>query len=409
MEVIQLGKERFCTGLFWQTLDSTDKHAVERVSTELNEGVENRAPFDAYVLRTGKVSQAGFATAGPKPARLSSVAAALAAAGGTWRGRFILAEGTYVFAMVQGAILPHGDQYLSQEAAEEAWQDLTDQAEWEREEDHSEGAAGIPALQSLVNAVKVIPTLQPLSKPFPTGKVVLLILAIALGIGGVHFYRERERHEAMQAARASLASARAQLVARQHALAVAAQKSRPWAGTPMPSTVLDRCATDYAGVHLYSNGWMLARWECSPSRDISTWVWPEAVSFDRLPAGATFDPSTPRTTYGIREHGQSLPEREVLGQALNKSEAALALFAYAAHTEASNVQLTWQAPPPVKGAPPAQVYLTGNFKVVLPMNPFETGEDMDRIPGLTIQSLRVDIQNLNQGNWTMEGDIYAIQ
>ncbi|MBY4833140.1 type 4b pilus protein PilO2 [Burkholderia dolosa] len=291
-QVIQIGRQRFICGLFWQSLSR--RHALRAEAVEL----AARLNFDAMVLRIDRTfAGAGFASTreGAQlglPSLGALVSKTIAAEGAfydgrqqpapNWLGAFHLPDGRWAyFAVRDGAFLPNGDWIGSSEEVFErlhsdyslgGWNVVIGDPQLEvqgfhnfyarRIDDMIPRRGGKPHLPRWLNLSRV-------SRRAPRRAVLLVAAAIgvaaAVAAGIVAYRRHRMEVERQQA----FERMRAELALHPPKPAAPPEAAHPWASEPRPDAFVRACVDHFT--HIAPGGWELDDYVCRASNVSYSW------------------------------------------------------------------------------------------------------------------------------------------
>ncbi|MDH6146223.1 MULTISPECIES: type 4b pilus protein PilO2 [Paraburkholderia] len=291
-QTIQIDRQRFVCGLFWQSLSR--RHELRAEAVEL----AARLNFDAMVLRIDRsFAGAGFASTreGAQlglPSLGALVSKTIATDGAfydgrqqpapNWLGAFSLPDGRWAyFAVRDGAFLPNGDWIGSSDEVFErlhsdyslgGWNVVIGDPQIEVQGFHNFYArsirdmiprrAGKPRLQRWLNLV-------PVSRRFRWRRVALaaaLLIAVAGGALAALRYRQHQLDVARERA---FEAERARLMEQSRKEAAAAAPDHPWAHAPLPAAFVDNCL-DHLDA-LAPGGWQLDSYVCRPANVSYDW------------------------------------------------------------------------------------------------------------------------------------------
>jgi hypothetical protein len=292
VQVIQIGRQRFVCGLFWQSLSR--RHELRAEAVEL----AARLNFDAMVLRIDRAfAGAGFASTreGAQlglPSLGALVSKTIATEGAfydgrqqpapNWLGAFHLPDGRWAyFAVRDGAFLPNGDWIGSSEEVFErlhsdyslgGWNVVIGDRQLEvqgfhnfyarRIDDMIPRRGGKPHLPRWLNLSRV-------SRRAPRRELVVaavVLVLVAAAVTGLLAYRrhriEAERQQVFERVRAQLALHPPKSAAQQEA-------PHPWAGEPRPDAFVRACLAHFAAIA--PGGWELDEYVCRATNVSYSW------------------------------------------------------------------------------------------------------------------------------------------
>jgi hypothetical protein len=291
-QVIQIGRQRFVCGLFWQSLSR--RHELRAEEVEL----AARLNFDAMVLRIDRTfAGAGFASTreGAQlglPSLGALVSKTIATEGAfydgrqqpapNWLGAFHLPDGRWAyFAVRDGAFLPNGDWVGSSDEVFErlhsdyslgGWNVVIGDPQLEvqgfhnfyarRIEDMIPRRGGKPHLPRWLNLSRV-------SRRAPRREVLIAALALALlGLAAAGFFAYR-RHRIEVERQAAFERMRAELALHPPKPAAPPEAPHPWASEPRPAAFVRACLDHFAQVA--PGGWELDEYVCRASNVSYSW------------------------------------------------------------------------------------------------------------------------------------------
>ena len=420
--VIQIGRQRFVCGLFWQSLSR--RHELRKEAIEL----AKKLNFDLMVLRIEHgVAAAGFANvregAQAGLASLGVIVAKTIALQGAfydgrqqsapnWLGAFSLPDNRWAyFAVRDGSFLPNGDwigsadevfERLNSDYGLGGWNTVIGDPEIESMGFHNFYPRRIADLLESRHGRLSVPRWTRLRPVKTTVSWPVLGFAVSLGvaaIGGSMWYSHYRAVQDAERARA-LALARARLKLRPPS-AVA----HPWASIAVPDAFAHACQQHFT--ELAPGGWALDRYVCATkgvdyrwSRNGST----AALLLARAP-DAQFDSTGEHASLnepadmGAARDEDLLPGREVRTLLFTRSQML-------------NVPLTL-APIP-GGAPQGALAPVGSSApAVPPWNQWRLQAKFGGLPPeqfvsmLNAAGVRVVKLTYQAGEWSAEGVVYA--
>jgi hypothetical protein len=290
--IIQIGRQRFVSGLFWQSLSR--RRELRKEALEL----AHKLNFDLLIVRIGRdVAEAGFASAreGVQPGLLSLgalVSQAISTQGAhydgrqqpapNWLGAFKIPDGRWAyFAVRDNLFLPNGDWLGTREEVFDrliadyglgGWNVVIGDAELEDLGFHNFYQRRLDDLLPQRNGKLRVQrwwALQPVRRTL--GKPLLVGAGVAALVFGVAFgyvkYREHERQVQFDN---MVALMRQRAAAKRNTAAEAqAAVAHPWASQPIPSAMVHACLSAF-GI-LSPGGWQLDEFSCSQAA--ASYVW----------------------------------------------------------------------------------------------------------------------------------------
>lgn len=286
---IQIGKNRFVCGLFWQSL-SRPRELLKEAA-----GLAKRIDCDLMVLRKNQTTaQAGFAHSrdGARPNACSLAAAVsetLALEGArydgelqevhNWLGAFKLPDGKWAYFAVRDAnFLPNGDFAGTQEEVLDrllgdyalgGWNVVIGDADLAGHGFHNFIAKPIETLipHKKNGQVRVARTLmlRPVQKKVPWRMLGAASLALAIGAAAAGYAYQRKQAEAERLRRIEEAARQAQ-----GKPVKKAPLPHPWRTKPVPVALAQACVDKLTRVS--AGGWHLDNYTCSASRASYSWV-----------------------------------------------------------------------------------------------------------------------------------------
>jgi len=291
-QVIQIGRQRFVCGLFWQSLSR--RHALRAEAVEL----AGRLNFDAMVLRIDRnFAGAGFASTreGAQlglPSLGALVSKVIATEGAfydgrqqpapNWLGAFKLADGRWAyFAVRDGAFLPNGDWVGSSEEVFErlhgdyglgGWNVVIGDPQIEVQGFHNFYARSIEELLPRRGGRLLLPRWLNLTRVGrrPPWRVIAIAAAALVVVGGAAAgWVAYRRHQIEQEREAAFERMRTQLRLHPPKPAAQAGPPHPWAAQPTPGDFIRACVDHFAS--LAPGGWQLDEYACRSSNVSYRW------------------------------------------------------------------------------------------------------------------------------------------
>ncbi|MGG1948378.1 type 4b pilus protein PilO2 [Trinickia sp. NRRL B-1857] len=289
--VLQIGRQRFVSGLFWQSLSR--RRELRKEAIEL----AHKLNFDLLIVRIGRdVAEAGFSSArdGVQPGLLSLgaiVSEAIAKQGAhydgrqqpapNWLGAFKVPDGRWAyFAVRDNVFLPNGDWLGSREEVFDrliadyglgGWNVVIGDAELESLGFHNFYQRSLDELLPQRNGKLRVPralAVQPVRRSLGTPLLVAAgVATLTLGVAfGYAKYRDHERQVEFDK---MVALMKARAVANGNRSGAPAPIVHPWATQPTPSAMLRSCLRAF-GI-LSPGGWQLDEYSCSQAS--ASYVW----------------------------------------------------------------------------------------------------------------------------------------
>jgi hypothetical protein len=289
-QVVQIGRQRFVGGLFWQSLSRRNEWRAEALE------LARKLKFDLMVLRIDRgVAAAGYAHTrdGFAAGHLSlgaMVSRAIALEGAfyngrrqpapNWLGAFALPDGRWAyFAVRDHAFVPNGDWIGSREEALErlhtdyawgGWNVVIGEPELERQgfqnfqpkriEELLPRRGGRPRTERWW-------ALRPVERRLSPRAALLIAVLVCVALGGTLGYLQYRAKREAREREAALERVRAELAARQ---ASGAHLAHPWANQPDARAFARACAARFG--RLTPGGWQLDRYECTSETVRYTWA-----------------------------------------------------------------------------------------------------------------------------------------
>ncbi|AOJ67264.1 pilO family protein [Burkholderia ubonensis] len=424
-QVIQIGRQRFVGGLFWQSLSRRNELRAEAVE------LAKKLKFDLMVLRIDRGgAAAGYANTrdGFVPGQLSlgaMVSRTIALEGAfyngrrqpapNWLGAFALPDGRWAyFAVRDHAFMPQGDWIGTREEALErlhtdyawgGWNVVIGEPELERQgfqnfqpkrlDELLPRRGGRPRTERWWALRPVERRLSP-----RTALIAAAVVCVAAG-GALAYWHHRAKVEAEER-EAALERVRAELAARQTSAPIV----HPWATLPDAVGFARACAARFG--RLAPGGWRLERYECTP--DAVHYAWARNGSNVRyllaVEPGATVDTDGERATLDVPLAAPKAGDTPLVDDSAVRTQL-LARLQWLDTAAKLDRLLPDQAP----GAPLANLAqqaaaVTGwrAYRLNATLGGIAPPEFVRAIdvPGLRVQ--RIAYQN-NQ--WTLEGVLYA--
>jgi hypothetical protein len=424
-QIVQIGRHRFVSGLFWQSLSR--RRELRKEALEL----ARKLQFDLLLVHIERDhAEAGFANLsdGIPPGMLSlgtMVSSAIVRQGAmydgrqqpapNWMGAFKVPDGRWAyFAVRDNLFLPNGDWIGTREEVFErllgdyalgGWNVVIGDEELEPLGFHNFYRRDLEELMPRRNGKPHVHRWWALRRarrslrlPLALAAVAMIFCASALG-----YVKYRQHQQAIAFAR---------MVEMQRKIAATAGKQapaevHPWAHEPSPSALAARCLEHFG--QLAPGGWQLSRYECSGTS--ASYVWDRhdstiAFLLNEVPH-AQIDGTGEHAAWHVPLSAPPagddalLPEsrvRERLFQAFQSLSISLKLNAAPRPEPAQNthstVSLTQRPPPPTWREWRLSADLAG-------LSPLSVAQALDA-PGVRLQHL-----TYQDGTWSIEGVVYA--
>jgi hypothetical protein len=290
--IIQIGRQRFVSGLFWQSLSR--RRELRKEALEL----AHKLNFDLLIVRIGRdVAEAGFTSArdGLQPGLLSlgaMVSEALAKQGAhydgrqqpapNWLGAFKVPDGRWAyFAVRDNLFLPNGDWLGTREEVFDrliadyglgGWNVVIGDAELESLGFHNFYQRSLDDLLPQRNGKLRAQRwwmLQPVHRSLGMPLLVSAVVAL-LVLGGAFGYAKYREHQRQVAFDKMVALMKARAAANGNRGAGAPVPIvHPWASQPLPSAMLRSCLRAFGIVS--PGGWQLDEYSCTQAS--ASYVW----------------------------------------------------------------------------------------------------------------------------------------
>lgn len=340
-----------------------------------------------------------------RPRDLLSLAAIIAdVKSEPWQGRFDLGDGRFWLIAVRDnqEILPNGDVVGDEASIVELQDEMASLGHWEEEiEGTIEDLAELIRREGIKRhrAARIV-DLQHKTWMAPAVGIAALGVVSALGL------HEWQAHQRALARQREEALARQQAVERAMAekAAAAAANIVPWQAMPLPSVVLNACATSWDRQPLDFQGWDLVSWHCQaqgPHAVISTrWAnvggspltAPGVISMDGKASHGN------ATGAALTEQGPATAEPQQMGV-----REVLALQSdYGLRVALRPVPAPSPAPGAKKVAAPAWNAISVQVKSVAPLWSMGLQPVLDHIEGLRMSEIL-----WSPGGWIANGTLYT--
>ncbi|WP_206956706.1 type 4b pilus protein PilO2 [Trinickia acidisoli] len=290
--IIQIGRQRFVSGLFWQSLSR--RRELRKEALEL----AHKLNFDLLIVRIGRdVAEAGFSSArdGVQSGLLSlgaMVGEAIATQGAhydgrqqpapNWLGAFKVPDGRWAyFAVRDNLFLPNGDWLGTREEVFDrlvadyglgGWNVVIGDAELESLGFHNFYPRTLDDLLPLRNGKLRVQrrwALQPVRRTLSTPLLASACAAVLL-LGAAFGYSKYREHERQVQFDKMVELMRERAAAKgNHVPAGPATIAHPWATQPAPSAMLSSCMRAFGIVS--PGGWQLDEYSCSQVS--ASYVW----------------------------------------------------------------------------------------------------------------------------------------
>jgi hypothetical protein len=290
-QVIQIGRQRFICGLFWQSLSR--RHELRAEALEL----AARLNFDAMVLRIDRTfAGAGFASTreGAQfglPSLGALVSKVITTEGAfydgrqqpapNWLGAFNLPDGRWAyFAVRDGAFLPNGDWIGSSDEVFErlhsdyslgGWNVVIGDPQLEvqgfhnfyarRIEDMIPRRGGKPHLPRWLNLTRV-------SRQSSRSRILAAAVVLAVATGAILGFQAYRRHRLEVEHKQAFDRMRTLL--HSHKPISLPEPPHPWAAQPLPGVFVRACLNHFSNVA--PGGWELGEYDCRAFNVSYSWA-----------------------------------------------------------------------------------------------------------------------------------------
>jgi hypothetical protein len=290
LNVLQIGRHRFVSGLFWQSLSRRRELAKEALE------LAKKLNFDMLIVRIDRdTAEAGFANSheGAQSGMISlgaAVSKAIAIEGAmydgrqqpapNWLGAFKVPDGRWAyFAVRDHLFLPNGDWLGTREEVQErlqadyglgGWNVVIGDEELERLGFHNFYARPlIDLLNKRDGKLRLYRwlALRPVQQRNYLLYGLLLGAALLLAVGVVSYLKHRDNVRRFEAEQALMAK-------RLHPMALPASNDsarpvHPWLREPLPTAFARDCLARFT--EFSPGGWALAKYDCAPAA--ASYVW----------------------------------------------------------------------------------------------------------------------------------------
>lgn len=407
MHTIRILGKPWAIDLWWQTFESGQrlKRTARTAATNIKASSHGEVDFNCFVLRDKPPFQAGFSENQDFSVGKAIPSLALAMATvrtGTWLGRFAFDDGVWIVAVKDGAILPEGDFFGSEEAAAGRIAELEEEVgQWEDLLETEDEGESFRVLEKHLGGVARSrqPKFRPVVAQLPVKKFLVYttvfgtVVLICVGINGYFDAQENARIQGV-----------AQKKQQEMALAAerrAAEQGRFWQKLPLPSAVIQDCWQEFSGIEIFKKGWSVSKWECGAESQLTTWAWSAGASFEDLPEGGILSLESPLQVEVPKPATKKLPPLE-MKTLKDLKEAPLPLFEIA-RVLAVDLQVGNKLSANklgLRGVKIAEWNLSGFKSFPSPI----VLKRVDQICGAVIKALKWDrVANV----WTIEGEMYG--
>ncbi|MCX8519172.1 MAG: type 4b pilus protein PilO2 [Methylophilaceae bacterium] len=376
MKVV-IGGVNFVLGMKWYTF------SAQPTKAELD-ALDNGAQW--YSLRQDEVIQVGLMRdIGKIGGRLFSLAGTIASSNsGAWHGIFNIDENLYWYiAVIDGAVLPHGD-VVGSKANVEAFKAQHAQlaASWKVVADEEHAVSNLLAKADIHVPVKRFKS---------TSKAWWILLGmILLGVIGSGFYWWWERQLALEAQTNSAEKTRLEKERVLKKQQLENEKPTSLVLFSLPSDWLKACGGLILQQPLSLYGWTLEQVICDKTNVVLAWARADGAKIDPRPEGElSVDGEKVTETLRLPEIVQQLFKLE----SLSFQKTRIALQAWA---QAIGGTVSFSSAPIVIGTAPK--FFT--FKTEVPISPFNLS--FDQIEGMKLTKLKS-----TANGWTLEGAFYG--
>jgi hypothetical protein len=417
--ILEIGKTRFVSGLFWQSLSRPRE--LKKEAAELAKKIK----LDLMVLRRNQGgAQAGYAHSGEEaqsgmPSLAAAVAQAVAAQGAfydgrqqsahNWLGAFAAAGDVWVyFAVRDESFLPHGDFAGSKEEVCErlqadyglgGWNVVIGEQALEAYGFHNFNAGTLAELLPCGRRGQLRPhkewLLRQVNRRLPWKRIAVAGAVAAVVLCALGAYWQVLMRDQMERNRALLA----ELAHKAERLAQRRAAPPPWPDMPSPAAFADACRFDLQ--LLAAGGWMLDDFTCTSAGAAYSWSRGDSTVGYLLQAvpRAGVDLSGDKATLLLPLHLQGGGEERLL-------PARQLLTSMAAKFQAVGMPLRVTPAKPVggkgKGATRAPDWKSYSWSVQAGGVPPPLVAALLSEPGVRIREM-----TFKSGEWTLKGVMYA--
>jgi len=392
---------------------NVDAGSDDGLGDDADAGVEqaSASSVDTAVADPDCYASMGFASGfqiglgcadGGKVGNAFSLAATLAShpEGGRWAARIPLETGDIcVLAIRNGEILPEGGDFVgSPDQADAVFDEIVSESgddEWDSIQSFETAEEASEQIEEWLDDLKATGRVRPLSAGFPTTKVIVSILAVAVLLGGGYGYSEYQAYKAEQARQERLERM-------QEKMQDQGPRPLPFKDAAAPVTMMKMCLERISNQQMSVLGWELDSWHCTTGEIRAEWE-RQSGQFTRRPPGADFDPTEPNKAT------QAAPTPEMESRESPGYMGPHLGFSYLLDVARTlRLQPSIQAPtpnqtPPGDQRPPVVDELTYEF--TSEVRPTERmGQALSAVPGLVIEGIH---WNVDGNKWRIEGSFYV--
>lgn len=402
--VVKIKGQQFAVGLLWNNFENKSSAVAEARAMAAKPNID----CDLFCVRQGG-SQYGLGRKVDGQAKnMISLAGALAdARGGNWLGAFKVADGYYLVAVRDDDIYPETDKFYGDEIeAKSRFEDLLSMTEWgEVFAPDDFGVAGGATELSLEGSVARArgPRLQDTDRIGSMSKwLVFGVVAVAL-LGGGAWYLNYQQEQDFLREQADRARAFDETVNPQSEIVI---PPMPWEGKPLATAYLASCEAALRKAVMTIPGWNTVGLACEGNT--------ARMSLDRngeLGAGGG-------TINWIRwaldkrglEHASASPVGENLVEVtwpLDEVENSPVELETPSASNSRRYLQSWFeesfTPISFPGTESTDFVVTLSFLFKSPFEPTRFGSILEKIPGMTIERVVVDLSDYS---YSVEGSVY---
>lgn len=425
LHIVEIGKRKFASGLFWQSL--TRPRELEKEAVKLATDIK----ADFMVFRKSSPVQVGFASRqdGAQPG-LNSLAAAVAKKaeltgfGKSWLCAFELPDGNYAYVAVRdGLFLPDGDiagssgsimECLTRDYGLGSWDTIIAPAAW-----------GFPNARSY-SLEQLLPhkrngaiqyhkwwALESVEKRLPWKKLILGLIAAGIVLGSLYAWKTHKQAIEKQKRDRAIAQMREQLLAKKHlAPPVKTALPHPWLSMATPAAFIGNCESALTERLLFPAGWQLDSVTCESGNVLYSWIRDGGTiaNLAALHDGISFDGTGDKATLTITSNPKiEQQDDDILSQAdavnhLLSSFQAVGMSITVTKETAPKPAPTLPGAEKKAEAAPLPEWSTNKYSFQSSLPPSRL-LSLIAVPGSRIT--KIVFKPDSDGQWAVEGELYA--
>lgn len=334
MYFIEIGGQKYATGLWWQTSEANSGRALKKDVTMLSKTFreEQNVFLNCFVAQAkGKKLETSLVGLGnceqliDQDGQLSQKVLSLALAvlnaseHRTFLYKYHFDDGVWVLGVLNGVVHPDGDFFGTEEEAQDVFKTLLNDAYSSSEEvSEFDDIESISHLEEMLAGVHDKNFIAPIKNKFSKKQIVTTIIVAGGLIAGAVAYHFVVENRNAKIKKAKMLAAQQMLLQKNQGGGQKEAFPKKWLSEPYASFFSSMCKKAMEDRSIVENGWQISEWNCNPEAVSITWNKLETGFFQVLPEGSSFDIETPRETVTTDRFAQqdfSRSEAPLLGMA----------------------------------------------------------------------------------------------